>query len=36
MLMSAQIVDASPLPAPTQRNTDGESDAIKAGKRPRR
>lgn len=30
--MSGQIVDASLVPAPKQRNTDGEKDAIKAGK----
>lgn len=30
--MSGQIVDASLVPAPKQRNTDGEWDAIKAGK----
>ena len=30
--MSGQIVDASLVPAPKQRNTDGERDAIKAGK----
>lgn len=29
--MSGQIVDASLVPAPKQRNTDGERDAIKAG-----
>lgn len=30
--MSGQIVDASLVPAPRQRNTDGERHAIKAGK----
>ncbi|MBV0914242.1 IS5 family transposase [Anianabacter salinae] len=30
--MSGQIVDASLVPAPKQRNTEGEKDAIKAGK----
>ena len=30
--MSGQIVDASLVPAPKQRNTDGEREAIKAGK----
>ncbi len=30
--MSGQIVDASLIPAPKQRNTDAEKDAIKAGK----
>lgn len=30
--MSGQIVDASLVPAPKQRNTDGEKAAIKAGK----
>ena len=30
--MSGQIVDASPVPAPKQRNTDVEKEAIKAGK----
>src|SRR5690606_525155 len=30
--MSGQIVDASLVPAPKQRNTDGERKAIKAGK----
>ena len=30
--MSGQIVDASLVPAPKQRNTDDERDAIKAGK----
>lgn len=30
--MSGQIVDASLVPAPRQRNTDGEREAIKAGK----
>jgi IS5 family transposase len=30
--MSGQIVDASLVPAPKQRNTDAEKDAIKAGK----
>jgi transposase, IS5 family len=30
--MSGQIVDASLVPAPKQRNTDGERDAIKAGR----
>lgn len=30
--MSGQIVDASLVPAPKQRNTDGEKEAIKAGK----
>ncbi len=30
--MPGQIVDASLVPAPKQRNTDGERDAIKAGK----
>jgi IS5 family transposase len=30
--MSGQIVDATLVPAPKQRNTDGERDAIKAGK----
>jgi transposase, IS5 family len=30
--MSGRIVDASLVPAPKQRNTDGERDAIKAGK----
>lgn len=29
--MSGQIVDASLVPAPKQRNTDGERDAIKGG-----
>jgi IS5 family transposase len=29
--MSGQIVDASLVPAPKQRNTDGEKEAIKAG-----
>ena len=29
--MAAQIVDASLVPAPKQRNTDGEKEAIKAG-----
>src|SRR5690606_29401316 len=29
--MSGQIVDASLVPAPKQRNTDGEREAIKAG-----
>lgn len=30
--MSGQIVDASLVPAPKQRNTEGEKEAIKAGK----
>ena len=30
--MSGQIVDAKVVPAPKQRNTDGEREAIKAGK----
>lgn len=30
--MSGQIVDASLIPAPKQRNTDAEKEAIKAGK----
>ena len=30
--MGGQIVDASLVPAPKQRNTDGEKEAIKAGK----
>lgn len=30
--MSGQIVDASLVPTPKQRNTDGEKEAIKAGK----
>lgn len=30
--MSGQIVDATLVPAPKQRNTDGEKEAIKAGK----
>ena len=30
--MSGQIVDASLVPAPKQRNTDSEKKAIKAGK----
>ena len=30
--MSGQIVDASLVPAPKQRNTDGEREAIKSGK----
>ncbi len=30
--MAGQIVDASLVPAPKQRNTDGEKDAIKAGR----
>lgn len=30
--MSGQIVDASLVPAPKQRNSDGEKEAIKAGK----
>lgn len=30
--MSGQIVDASPVPAPKQRNTDGGKEEIKAGK----
>ena len=30
--MSGQIVDASLVPAPKQRNTDGEKEAVKAGK----
>jgi hypothetical protein len=30
--MAGQIVDASLVPAPKQRNTDGEKAAIKAGK----
>ena len=30
--MAGQIVDASLVPAPKQRNTDGEKEAIKAGK----
>ena len=30
--MSGQIVDASLVPAPKQRNTDAEKEAIKAGK----
>ena len=29
--MSGQIVDASLIPAPKQRNTDPEKDAVKAG-----
>ena len=29
--MSCQIIDASLVPAPKQRNTDGEKEAIKAG-----
>ena len=33
--MSGQIVDASLVPAPKQRNTDGEKQAIKQGKRAR-
>lgn len=32
ILMSGQIVDASLVPAPKQRNNDGERDPIKAGK----
>lgn len=31
--MSGQIVDATLVPAPKQRNTDGEKEAIKAGKK---
>ena len=30
--MSGQIVDASLVPAPKQRDTDGEKEAVKAGK----
>ena len=30
--MSGQLVDATLVPAPKQRNTDGEKDAVKAGK----
>ena len=30
--MARQIVDASPVPAPKERNTDGEKAAIKVGK----
>ncbi len=30
--MAGQIVDASLVPAPKQRNTDGERNALKAGK----
>ena len=30
--MAGQIVDASLVPAPKQRNTDGEKEAVKAGK----
>lgn len=30
--MSGQIIDASLVPAPKQRNTDGEQEAIKSGK----
>ncbi len=30
--MSGQIVDASLVPAPKQRNTDSEKEAVKAGK----
>ncbi|SNY93005.1 Transposase [Cohaesibacter sp. ES.047] len=30
--MSGQIVDATLVPAPKQRNTDGEKEAVKAGK----
>lgn len=30
--MGGQIVDASLVPAPKQRNTDGEKEAVKAGK----
>jgi hypothetical protein len=30
--MSCQIVDASLVPAPKQRNTEAEKEAIKAGK----
>jgi hypothetical protein len=30
--MSGQIIDASPVPAPKQRNTDDERQAIKDGK----
>jgi transposase, IS5 family len=30
--MAGQIVDASLVPAPKQRNTEGEKAAIKAGK----
>ena len=30
--MSGQIADASLVPAPKQRNTDAEKEAIKAGK----
>lgn len=33
--MSGQIVDASLVPAPRQRNTEGEREAIKSGKRAR-
>jgi hypothetical protein len=29
--MSGQIVDASLVPAPKQRNTEGEREAIKSG-----
>lgn len=32
MPMLGQLVNASLVPAPTQRNTDGEREAIKAGK----
>lgn len=32
ILMPGQIVDASLVPAPKQRNTDAEKEAIKAGK----
>jgi hypothetical protein len=31
--MSGQIVDASLVPTPGQRNTDAEKEAVKAGKR---
>lgn len=30
--MSGQIIDASLVPAPKQRNTDAEKEAIKVGK----
>jgi hypothetical protein len=32
LLWSGQIIDASLVPAPKQRNTEGEKEAIKAGK----
>ena len=32
IFVSGQIVDASLVPAPRQRNTEGEKEAVKAGK----